>query len=153
MNDKTTGFLFGAGIGLGVAWVVRMLGNGDQERIIILKTGDKGTLCMRKPDDVVIQKKKKLTWWVVNLSTSDVDVSIRNWRDEKGNPKTAAVESDPNDQDDPPQNQLSRTVPHGTVRKIRSKARAPLGLLFEDVHYDVYLNGSPGADPIVKLTP
>jgi hypothetical protein len=88
MSNKTTGFLFGAGLGLGVAWVLRMLGNGDQERIIILKKGAKGTLCMKPPDDVEVRKGKKLTWWIVNQSPWDVEVSIRNWKDEKGQPKT-----------------------------------------------------------------
>jgi len=155
MSDKTTGFLFGATLGLGIAaWFLRMLGNDDKERIIILKTGSNGALCMKKPEDVEIRKHKKLTWWVVNLSKADVDVSLVNWRDENGNRKDPAVNADPNDHDEPPQNQLSRTVPQGTARKIRSKAREPEpAFLFEKVYYDVYLNGNPGADPIVKLTP
>lgn len=152
MSNKTTGFLFGAGIGLGVAWFLRMLGNGDQERIVVLKTSTNNTLCMKNPEDVEVRKNKKLTWWVVNLSQWDVDVSMQNWRDAKGNPKDPAGNAEPNDHDEPPQNQLSRTVPRGTVRKIRIKARGPAKALIEEVRYDVYLNGNLGADPIVKLT-
>lgn len=153
MSRKATGgLLFGAGIGFGIAWFLKMLGNGDQERIIILKTGAKGTLCMKKPDDVEVRKGKKLTWWIVNQSEWDVEVSLRNWRDADGQPKAPAVDPSPDqkDPDEPPQDDLSRMVPQGKVRKIQSRARRP-ALLFEEVYYDVYLNGSLGADPIVKL--
>ena len=154
-RDLTGGLLIGAGIGFGIAWLVRSLGNGDQERIIILKTRADGTPGIAKqPEYVEIRKGKKLTWWVANQTQASVDVSIQNWRDAQGNPKTPAVnpDLDANDVDQPAQNQLSRRVPAGAVRKIQSKARPP-AFLFEEVHYDVFLNGNFGLDPIVKLTP
>jgi hypothetical protein len=151
MNKKTTGILVGAGIGFGLAWLFGRRGQDDQERIIILKTRPDGTAGIEKaPDDVEIRAGKRLTWWVANQSNLEVDVSLQHWTDAGGRPRPPAVDPDPEWDDRDQQDGLFRRVPPGQVRKIRAKARRPMGL-FEEVYYDVYLNGSPGVDPIVKL--
>ena len=42
MTNKTTGLLFGAGIGLGIGWLIARGGKSDAERIMILKKRPNG---------------------------------------------------------------------------------------------------------------
>ena len=153
MTNKTTGLLFGAGIGLGIGWLIARGGKSDAERIMILKKRPNGQPGLElAPDDVEVRAGKRLTWWVVNLTDLDVEVSFTNWRDEDNQPKAPAVNADPDNDGDDPQNGLSRMVRKGKVKKIRSKARSPEAIVFpEEVYYDVYLDGDLAVDPIVKL--
>jgi hypothetical protein len=154
MNKNAAGLVFGAGIGLGIGWLVARGGKNDNERIMILKKRPNGTPGLDlPPDDVEIRAGKRLTWWIVNLTDLNVEVSIKNWRNQNNVPKPPAVSADPDDDEgDDRQNGLSRMVGSGTVKKIRSKARLPEGIIVpEEVYYDVYLNGVPAVDPIVKL--
>ena len=58
-----------------------------------------------------VRAGKRLTWWEVNLTDLDVEVSFTNWRDEDNQPEAPAVNADPDNDGDDPQNGLSR---HGS---------------------------------------
>jgi hypothetical protein len=163
-KESLTGLLIGAGTALGIAWLfgpklaalLRGGNAGDKERTIVLKTRASGEPGINEIDSdletVVVRKNKHLTWWVINESDAAVLVSLENWKDGSGG-SIPAVDPDPDDHDQPPQSGLSREVPKNKKRPIRGKARGPLSGNSEEVHYDVYLDTKPAADPIVKLTP
>ena len=164
MNKKVA-VLIGAGAGVGLGWLLRPFllhlfgggggGGGNRDTDILLADNSKGNPCIKKqPDDVEIKQNKHLTWEVKNNSSSDVVISMRNWRDAQNQPVTPATDPDPdpNDHERPPQRGLSREVPSGHKRKIRGKSRAPRGNEEEErVYYDVFVGEEKGTDPIVKL--
>lgn len=154
MKKKTAGLLIGAA-GLGLAWAFRekLLGLFEANATIVLKTRPDGSAGIGNLTDYVkVRNNRHVTWTVINNATVDAVVSLQNWNDGSGNPKPPATNGDPdeNDRDEPFQEGLSRKVPAGKRRKIRGRARAPIGKV-EDVHYDVFLDGQLGADPIVRL--
>ena len=53
MTNKTTGLLFGAGIGLGIGWLIARGGKSDAERIMILKKRPNGQPGLELPPDDV----------------------------------------------------------------------------------------------------
>ena len=151
MNKKTVGLLFGVGAGIGIAWLFRrhLFGFGPEVRYIVLEE-DRGTCrVVTKPAYVTLSHGQKLTWLVTNNCAHDVEVCLTNWNDGHGHPKNPAVDPDP-DPHDPGQLGLCRKVPSGQSRKIKSKGKRPT-YSSEIFHYDVYLDGSLGADPIIKL--
>ena len=155
MKKKTAGLLIGAGAGLGLMWTFRdrLLGLFEASATIVLKSRPDGSAGIGNLTDYVkVRRDRHLTWTVINNSTVDGVVSLQNWNDGSGHPTEPATTADPDEHDHehPPQEGLSRRVPAGKRRKIRGKARSPLGKS-EDVHYDVFLDGHPGADPIVRL--
>lgn len=156
---KSVGWWIGLGAGFGLAWIFRdeLFGIFSGSAQIKLKPrGNNEAGIDDQTQFVKVKKNRHLTWTVDNQSGIDVEVTIKDWSDGKGQEKTAAVDSDPDSDDDdqPPQDQkyLTRFVPSGRKRKIRGLARPPAnGLDHEYVYYVTYLNGTPGEDPIVKL--
>ncbi len=73
-------------------------------------------------------------------------MSLANWDDGQGD-HSPAVDPvyDPND---PGQDGLSRKI--NKKGKIRSKAKKP-PRLWQTFTYEIYVDGQPAADPIVKL--
>jgi len=154
MKKKTAGLLIGAA-GLGLVWAFRdrLLALFEANATIVLKTRPDGSAGIGNLTDYVkVRNNRQVTWTVINNATVDAVVSLQNWNDGSGNPKEPATNADPDDsdRDEPAQDGLSRKVPAGKRRKIRGRARAPIGKV-EDVHYDVFLDGQLGADPIVRL--
>ena len=154
MKKKTAGLLIGAA-GLGLAWAFRerLVALFEANATIVLKTRPDGSAGIGNLTDYVkVRNNRHVTWTVINNATVDAVVSLQNWNDGSGNQKPPAANGDPdeNDRDEPFQEGLSRKVPAGKRRKIRGRARAPIGKV-EDVHYDVFLDGQLGADPIVRL--
>jgi hypothetical protein len=152
MNKKSVGLLFGAAVGAGVTWAVR-LGLIEllprQHRYIVLTDVDGTPHVTTKPEEVVLVLNQKVSWHVTNKCATGHRVSLKNWRDEQNNPVRPGVGPD----DQPSGNEPSRYVPAGQTLPINGKkARAASGLL-ETINYDVYLNDDdqPAADPIVKL--
>ena len=154
MKKKTSGLLIGAA-GLGLAWTFRerLLALFEANATIVLKTRPDGSAGIGNlTDSVKVRNNRHVTWTVINNATVDAVVSLQNWNDGDGNQKPPAANADPdeNDRDQPSQEGLSRRVPAGKRRKIRGRARPPIGKV-EDVHYDVFVNGQLGVDPIVRL--
>ena len=152
MNRKSAGLLIGAGAGIGLFWLIRR-GLIDifppLDREIIL-TQDPDGLCRVtiKPKEVWLISNQKLTWNVTNNCKKDIAVSLQNWDDGEGSDSPAV---DPvYDPDDPGQEGLERTVKAEKKGKIRSKGKVP-NHPWHTFTYDVYLDGKPAADPIVKL--
>jgi hypothetical protein len=93
---------------------------------------------------------------VHNHSQQGVVISLRDWQDNSNHePVPPAVDADPDDKEQPPQDGLSREVPAGKKRPIRGRARKPQKngeeADEEDVKYAVYLGEELAVDPIVKL--
>jgi hypothetical protein len=155
-NKKSAGFLLGAAAGLVLAWLFRdrIAGLFDKRAKITVETGDDG-----KPHvvfvtrEVTVKKNGHVRWKVTNDSKVDVVIALADWQDANHQPVTPAVDPDPDDDDKPPQQGLTREVPEGKSRPIRGKARGPsAGKLEEEVKYAVYLGKDLEVDPIVKLT-
>jgi hypothetical protein len=150
MNKKNVGLLFGAAVGAGLVWAVR---RGlielfpRQHRYIVLT--DVGGTChvTTKPEELLLAFNQKVTWHVTNNCAAGYNVSLTKWRDEQNNDVTRGVADDNGSGNKDP----GGYVPAGQTLPINGKkARAASGLL-ETIKYDVYLNGEPAADPIVKL--
>src|SRR5688500_14341364 len=150
MNRQS--LLIGAGVGVGLLWLIRrglldLFPRVDRQ---ILLTQDPDGLCRVsvKADEAWLVSNQKLTWHVTNDCDKDITVSLQNWDDGAGSHSPAV---DPvYDPDDPGQEGLAREVKAHKKGKIRSKAKVPDHPL-QTFTYDVYLDGLPGADPIVKL--
>jgi hypothetical protein len=141
MNKKTAGLLIGAATGAGLVWAIRqgVLELPEKERDIVIDD-DLGTPRVRvKPEEALLFSKQKITWNVTNDCDRAVKVSLENWRDEQG--------STP-----PPFEPQELAVTVDAHRKDKIKAKANVAEHFlETFYYDVYLDGTLGADPVVKL--
>jgi hypothetical protein len=148
MNKKTAGLLIGAGAGAALVWAVRrgLINLFPRQHRYVVLDDDGGTCRVKtKPDELYLVRKQKVTWHITNNCGKDFEVSLTNWKDEQGNRKSPAVDPDGEES-----GELSRHVPAGETRDINGKARAA-SVFLETFFYDVYLNGQPAADPIVKL--
>ena len=155
MNKRSVGLLLGAAAGLSLAWLFRdrIAGLFDRSADIFVETGGDGRPhVVFVTDEVAVKKNNHVRWQVTNDATVDVIVELTGWQDSGGNPVSPAVDADPDDNDHPPQQGLSRKVPAGKKRPIRGKARGPSTGTVERVKYAVHLDGNLEVDPIVKLT-
>jgi len=142
MNKKTAGLLIGAATGAGLVWAIRqgVLELAEKERDIVVDD-DLGRPRVRvKPAEASLFSKQKITWNVTNDSDTAVTVSLENWRDRGEGSTHPPFET----QD------LAVTVDAHRKGKIKAKAKVAEHFL-ETFYYDVYLNGTLGADSIVKL--
>jgi len=159
MKKKGVGLLLGVGAGLGVVWFFRdAIAAMFDKRVDIEVEDVKGAprIVDVTPETVTVKHNGHVRWTVHNHSQQDVVVSLRDWQDDLNRePVPPAVDADPDDKEQPPQDGLSREVPAGKKRPIRGRARKPQKdgeeADEEDVKYAVYLGEELAVDPIVKL--
>jgi hypothetical protein len=141
MNKKTAALLIGAATGAGLVWAIRqgVIELAEKERDIVIDD-DLGRPRVRvKPAEALLVSKQKITWHVTNDSATAITVSLENWRDDRGATPPPFEGQD-----------LAVTVDAHKKGTIKAKAKVAEHFL-ETFYYDVYLNGTLGADPIVKL--
>jgi hypothetical protein len=154
MTKKTAGLLIGIGTGIGLAWIVinRLRGAGDQTADIVVEPGSGGgPPGIDVTPEVTVKQNRHVRWLVDNRTQQDVVVALADWQDLSHRPVEAAVTAAADDNEQPPQDNLSRRVPAGKRRQIRGRARGPRMALVEAVKYSVYLDSALAVDPIVKL--
>jgi hypothetical protein len=154
MSKRTAGLLIGIGAGIGLACVIinRLRAGGDQTADIIIEPGTGGgPPIVDVTPEVTVKRNKHVRWLVDNRTQQDALVSLADWQDRSHRPVEAAVAAAADDNEQPPQENLSRRVPAGRRRQIRGRARGPRMALVESVKYSVYLDSALAVDPIVKL--
>jgi hypothetical protein len=146
MDKRAGGFLVGAATGIALAWYFLRRDHSEVNLEIVLEPlAGGGARVATKPKDAQLVWKQKVLWNVTNNTGQDIDVSLEGWRDSHGNHISPAAHPD-----DPNQSGLGKTINHNDSGTIKGKARFGF---FEKCYYDVYLDGTKGADPIIKLTP
>ena len=105
-----------------------MRAGGDQTADIVVEPGNGGTPpIVHVTPEVTVKKDKHVRWLVDNRTQEDVVVSLADWQDLSHRPVESAVAAAPNDNQQPPQDNLSRRVPAGRHRQIRGPRSRPPG--------------------------
>src|SRR4029450_4039347 len=146
MDKRTGGLLLGAAAGLTLVWDFFGRDQRDVDLYIVLEpSADGGCRVATKPAYAELHLNQAVNWHITNNWNRDVGVSLEAWRNRRGRRVHRAARSN-----NPHATGLRADVPAHGSGSIDAKARFGL---FEICIYDVYLDGSLGADPIVKLTP
>jgi hypothetical protein len=158
MKKKDVGLLLGVGAGLGLVWFCRNQIAAMFDKRVDLEVEDQtdGPRVVEVlPETVTVKHNGHVRWTVHNHSQQDVMISLQDWQDSSHEPVAPAVDPAPDDNEQPPQDGLSRKVPAGKKRPIRGRARKPqkdgAEVDEEEVKYAIFLDGGLAVDPIVKL--